>query len=59
MAPPTTYSSIRALMSSMRDAFLSVLLEPKAFSTRSCFLLWILTMFSSTESFTMNYKVVN
>lgn len=48
------YSSIRALMSSMRVVFLSVFVEPKAFSTRSCFCLWIFTMLSSTEPFTMN-----
>lgn len=50
------YSSIRARISSTRDVFLSLgFLVPKAFSTRSCFCLWIFTMFSSTEPFTMNY----
>lgn len=48
------YISISALISSIRDVFLSGFLEPKAFSTRSCFCLWIFTMFSSTELFTMN-----
>lgn len=48
------YSSISALMSSIRDVFRSLFVEPKAFSNRSCFFLWIDTILSSTESFTMN-----
>lgn len=52
------HNSIRALMSSMRDCLLSWTdLAPNAFSTRSCFFFWIFTMFSSTESFTMNYRI--
>ena len=45
---------MRAQISSMRDIFL-LLDRPKAFSNISCFCLWIPTMFSPTESFTMNW----
>lgn len=50
----TADSSSRALISLIRELFLSLLDEPKALSSRSCFFLWISTILSSTESFTIN-----
>lgn len=54
-APPQTSNrSSSCLTSLIRDVFLSLPVEPKAFSNRSCFFLWISTILSSTESFTIN-----
>lgn len=52
--PQTSNSSSSCLTSLIRDVFLSLLVEPKAFSNRPCFFLWISTILSSTESFTIN-----
>lgn len=50
------YSSNSALISSIRDVFRSPLVEPNAFSIRSCFFLWIATILSSTDCLTMNCR---